>query len=192
MSVQDDDARLLSLLRGRRADRKQGLRELFETRRAALFGLTLRMTGHSDLADDAVQETFVDVMHGIDGFRGESRLSTWLFRVAIRAATRVASRSSQRESVLPAELSSEATGSPNDPSRGIQETESAARILAAIAALPAHQRAVVALFSLDDMPQTEIATILGIPEGTVHSRLHKGRERLRESLGLGDQADSSS
>lgn len=173
-----DEARLVASLSGGRRERDAAVRELFELTRTSLYGLALRMTGHPELADDAVQEAFVDVLRGVGGFRGEARLSTWLFRVAVRAATRVAARARRREELLPEGL--DAGG--ESPAHSAAQRDAAARILAAIAALPAPLRAVVALSALDDLPQTEVARVLGLPTGTVYSRLHEARARLRESL----------
>lgn len=174
----EDQRRLLELLRGGSASRDEALRELFERTRERLYSLALRMTGRADLADDAVQETFVDVLRAHSSFRGDARLTTWLFRVAVRAATRVAARGPCRSEPLPDELPSP-TG---DPSVRGERADAVARVLRAMSALPAPQRAVLALNALQDLPQTEIATILGVPEGTVYSRLHHARERLRQSL----------
>ena len=178
----DEERRLLALLRGSRRDRERGLRELFESVRQPLFGLALRMTGRPDLADDAVQETCVDVLRGLPGFRGDAKLTTWLFRIAVRAATRVAARAGarigSRRAALPEDLVDPARG----PSQEATQLDSAARILAAIHALPAPQRAVVSLTALEELSQTEVADVLGIPVGTVYSRLHDAREQLRRSL----------
>lgn len=177
-----DETRILEQLRS--GDRDAAMRELFESVRGPLFGLALRMTGRPDLADDAVQETFVDLIRSLDGFRGDARLTTWLFRVAIRAATRVASRASGRTETLPEELDVPDRDGPDHGGAAttVEQRDSAARILAAIADLPAPLRAVFALSALREVPQTEIAVILGLPEGTVHSRMSKARARLREVL----------
>lgn len=176
------EARLVAALADSKRDQQAALRELFELLQAPLFGMALRMTGRPDLADDAVQEAFVDVLRGARTFRGDARLTTWVYRVALRAATRVAARAERRRSVaLPEEL----IGHAPDPATSTEQRESASRVLAAIAALSAPQRSVVALSALQDVPLVEIAAILGIPEGTVHSRLHAARTKLRESLGKG-------
>ena len=177
----ETEARLLALLRGKRREREDGLRELFETTRSALYGIALRMTGRPDLADDAVQETCVDVMRGIPSFRGESRLTSWLFRVAVRASVRVGSRARRREEVVSEELVGELAGG-EDPSVASAQRDSAARILNAIASLPAPRRAVIALSALEGLPQTEVALVLGIPDGTVYSRLHEARKALKARL----------
>jgi RNA polymerase sigma-70 factor (ECF subfamily) len=73
------------------------------------------------------------------------------------------------------------TGGDGAP-EALAQREGAARILAAMSRLPAPQRAVLALAALDDLPQTEIAAVLGVPPGTVYSRLHQARERMRKAL----------
>jgi RNA polymerase sigma-70 factor (ECF subfamily) len=175
------EARLTADLRGGQEERERALSVLFEHTRESLYGIALRMTGRPDLADDAVQETFVGVLRGADGFRGDARLATWLYRIAVRAAMRVSDRSRRPTEPLPEEL---AVGS-HEPPEELAQREGAARILAAMAQLPATQRAVLALAALDDLPQTEIAVVLGVPPGTVYSRLHQARERMREALEQG-------
>jgi DNA-directed RNA polymerase specialized sigma24 family protein len=98
------EALLLAGLRGVPEERERALAELFERTRTGLFALALRMTGRPDLADDAVQETFVDVLRGAAGMRGEARLTTWLYRVAVRAAARVAARARHRAGPLPEQM----------------------------------------------------------------------------------------
>ena len=173
-----DEERLLGLLRGSRRERDRGMRELLERVREPLFGLALRMTGRPDLADDAVQETFLDALGGLKAFRGESRLTTWLFRIAVRAAARVAGRTRVGAEVLPDELHDRTAG----PSESAEQVDAANRILRAIASLPPPQRAVVSLTALEELSQVDVAEVLGIPVGTVYSRLHEARARLRERL----------
>ena len=179
----EQEARLLAELRGPRAARASAMGELFELTRSPVHGIALRVTGRADLAQDAVQETFVDVLRGIDAFRGDARLTTWLYRIAVRAAIRVASRAPGRAAPLPDELATGDGGAPE----ALAQREDAARILAAMSRLPAPQRAVLALAALDDLPHTEIAAVLGVPVGTVYSRLHQARERMLAAL---ERADS--
>lgn len=175
-----DEARLSQALAGSKRQQQDALREPFEHLRGPLFGMALRMTGRPDLADDAVQEALVDVLRGAHTFRAEARLTTWVYRIALRAATRVAARArTRRSAALPEEL----TGRAPDPAQTTEQRDAAARILRAIASLSAPQRAVVALSALEDVPLVEVAKILGVPEGTVHSRLHAARAKLRDALG---------
>lgn len=188
MIAPQDEPRLLALLRGDRTQRDAGMRELFQSCRRVLFGVALRLTGRVDLADDALQETMVDVLRGVGGFRGEARFSTWLLRIAVRASLRVAGRARGRsEASLDSVVEEPAVDS--DPLDAASQRDATARVLDAIAALPPGQRAVVALCAQHDLPLTEVARVLGIPEGTVHSRLFAARARLRQALRLAGPPD---
>lgn len=177
------EGRWLELLRAGGGGREEALREMLAQLGKPLFQLCLRVAGDATDAEDAVQETFVDVLRGIAGFRGEARLTTWIFRIAIRVATRVRNRRVRRghASFEAVEWPAASTA---DPSTSAQQRENAARILAAIGRLPAAQRTVLALAALDELPQTEVAAILGVPVGTVYSRLNAARARLRDELAL--------
>ncbi len=184
------ETRLVAVLRGRDARaREAALAELFEHVGRPLRELCLRVAGDATDADDAVQEAFCDVLRGIGGFRSDARLSTWLFRIAIRAALRVRSRRGRTESRETPAIDGVATdgaqrcgGDAQDPGDVAIERESTARVRAAIERLPAAQRTVLGLAALEEMPQAEIAAILGIPLGTVYSRLGAARESLRREL----------
>lgn len=193
------EARLVADLLGRdRRARDRALDELFQLAGRPLFQLCLRVTCRPADAEDAVQETFVDVLRGIDGFRADARLTTWLFRVAIRAALRVKSRSERAEHVSARafdaaeidERGTAETGGRGDPAALAAEREGAARVLSAIARLPAAQRTVLGLAALEDLPRAQIAEILGVPVGTVDSRLHAARETLRAELERGERREA--
>lgn len=183
------ETRLVAALQGRdERAREAALAELFEHVGRPVRDLCLRVAGDASDADDAVQDTFFDVVRGIRGFRSESRLSTWLFRVAIRAALRVRSRRGRTEArEIAARDGISADSIPHDrdaqdPGAVAIEREDTARVLAAIERLPAAQRTVLGLAAIEEMPQTEIAAILGIPVGTVYSRLGAARASLRALL----------
>ena len=173
------EADLLRQLQGTsEAVRRAAASELFELTYPALFQVALRMTGSPELADEAVQETFVRVLRSIREFRGGAKLSTWVFRIGLREALRAKGRVGQKFVELPNNLRSDHS----DPGQTCANAEAAARILDAIAGLPESQRAVVSLAAIEELPQTEIARILGIPVGTVYSRLSTAREQLRAKL----------
>lgn len=197
------EARLVAALGSTdRRVRERALDELLASLGQPLFQLCLRVTCRPADAEDAVQETFVDVLRGLDGFRGDARLSTWLFRVAIRAALRVRSRRERAELVSSRAFEDGEDGGPSidgraaplsapgsDPAALAAERESAARILTAIGRLPAAQRTVLGLAAVDGLARAEIAAILGVPLGTVDSRLHAARESLRAELERGTRPE---
>jgi RNA polymerase sigma-70 factor (ECF subfamily) len=150
---------------------------LYRAEREKVLALCLHVTGRRADAEDAAQETFLAVHRALRFFRGEAALSTWVYRIALRAALRVRARRRPSEPVDP-----ETPG----PS-GEAEIASRARarlILDALGRLSAEHRMVLALFGLEGLGHRAIAEVLGVPEGTVWSRLHAARKRLASELGL--------
>jgi RNA polymerase sigma-70 factor, ECF subfamily len=156
--------------------------EIFREYRSRVLGLCLHVVGNAADAEDATQETLLAVYHGLPRFRGESLLSTWIYRIALRTALRVRARR-PRTAPLDFEPAREARDPALDRERSRQVHEALGR-------LTAEHRAVLALFSLDGLSHREIAATLGIPAGTVWSRLHLARKKLAAELdALGFQRD---
>lgn len=149
--------------------------QLFRTMRERVFAVCLNVTANRSDAEDATQETFCSVFRALPSFRGEARLSTWIFRIAIRAALRVRARR------VPAELLDDEPVAPRGPNPG-EAREQRDRLLAGLASLSADHRVVLALFAVDGLSHAQIAETLGVPEGTVWSRLHLARKRLAAAL----------
>ena len=154
--------------------------ELVAAYREPVFALCLHLTRSRGEAEDAAQETFLAIHQGLPGFRGEAKLSTWVYRIAVRTAHRVRGRHRPSEPLL--DVFPDPTPGP-EVSAGTREQTRG--VLAAMNALPAEQRVVLALFAVEGLRHGEIAEVLGIPEGTVWSRLHLARRRLAALL---DQA----
>lgn len=169
------DAALVARLRDQ-ATRASAFDELFASLREQVFAVCLHVTGNAADADDALQETFLAVHAGLARFRGEARLSTWVHRIAIRASIRVRARRRPAADVHAVD----------PPARGpdpVLAGELADRIAAAMNRLSAEHRVVISLFAVDELSHAQIAEILGVPEGTVWSRLHAARKRLAAELG---------
>ncbi len=139
-----------------------------------MFGLSLHLTGNHADAEDATQETFLAVYRGLPGFRGDCAVSTWIYRIAVRCAFRVRARRPRTEAL------------DGDPAVDVRDPalvrERSRQVRECLARLTAEHRTVLALFSLDGLTHREIAEILGIPEGTVWSRLHLARKKLAAGL----------
>jgi RNA polymerase sigma-70 factor (ECF subfamily) len=151
--------------------------ELVAAFREPVFALCLHLTRSRPEAEDAAQETFLAIHQGLAGFRGEAKLSTWVYRIAVRAAYRVRGR--HRDSEPLADGLCDPTAGPETNAEAREQTRA---VLTAMNALPAEQRVVLALFAVEGLRHGEIAEVLGIPEGTVWSRLHQGRRRLATLL----------
>ena len=183
----DADARLLADLRGRdAAARRAAQHALFERFSGSVDRLLRRMLGRD--VDDCLQEVFVDVFRGLPAFEGQARLSTWVYRVALRRAWKCAAARRRGGSVRDEGAGPiEQTASVGD---AVAVEELARRFERALLRLDLEPRTVLALSALDGLGPAEIAEVLGVPVGTVHSRLSRARARMRELLGIEDQRGS--
>jgi RNA polymerase sigma-70 factor (ECF subfamily) len=171
------EAELLRRARsGSTTDRDEATARLFATYREPVFALCLHVIGRAADAEDAVQDCFISVFRALPGFRGEARLSTWIYRIAIREAVRQRGRR-RDEAAIDAEPAAPAEG---DPALRREQRDALRR---AFDRLSVEHRSVLSLFALDGLAHREIADILNIPEGTVWSRLHGARKRLAAELG---------
>jgi RNA polymerase sigma-70 factor (ECF subfamily) len=157
--------------------------------RDRVWRLAFNVLRDREEAWDVAQEAFIKAWQALPSFRGQSAFYTWLFRIAMNVATdrgrqraargrafgteRVADEDWERTMIDPAE-------GPDDAARRAEERE---RIALALTALPEHHRTIIMLSDLDGLSYREIAEVLDIPMGTVMSRLHNARKRLRDVLG---------
>lgn len=133
----------------------------------------------SDL-EDATQEVFVVVHRKLRGFDGRSRLTTWLFGICLRVAARQRRRAyfrREKQSAEPPERIDATT--PEDRALTLERRRLLER---ALGRLSLEQRAIFVLFELEGRPCQEIAELIGVPLGTVYSRLHKARNDVTRSL----------
>ena len=142
-----------------------------------LRALAYRLLGDRDLMDDVLQEAYVKAFKGLRRFRGDAKLGTWLYRIAYNACLDELRRS-RRADELP--LSDGLPSASPDPSELAVGREDLAR---ALRALPPDERAAVLLVDAQGFDYRQAADVLGVPEGTVASRLNRARASLRTTLG---------
>lgn len=142
-----------------------------------LRALAFRLLGDSDLTDDVLQEAYVKAYRALPRFRGEADLGTWLYRIAYNACMDELRRGRRED--LPLEMAERAASPGGDPGERAGE---AAALSDALAALPAQDRAAVLLVDRDGLPYARAAEVLGVPAGTVASRLNRARAALRAAL----------
>jgi RNA polymerase sigma-70 factor (ECF subfamily) len=171
-----DEAALVERIKERPAQRDAAFAELFETYRVRVFSICRHLTRSRADAEDATQEVFVALLRALPAFRGESALGTFIHRIAVRVAIK-----HRQRGLRAANLKVEAPeANTRDP---LVAKEDERRLWKAMDALSVEHRTVLALFAVDGLSHGEIAAILGIPEGTVWSRLHGARKRLAALLG---------
>lgn len=156
------------------------LRIVYERYKRRVFSLVLRIAGEQD-AEEVTQEVFLKAFRAVDRFRGDSMLSTWLYRLAVNAALTHVGRSKARYQAPEALL--ELVAAPSPPALVDGDPRVRARLLAALSALPPGYRAVLVLHDVEGLQHEEIAEVLGCRVGTSKSQLHKARARMRELLG---------
>lgn len=182
------DALELSLVDRAAAGDRDARRQLFERHREAAFRVALRVTRREADALDIVQDSFIRAFERLAEFQRGASFRTWLLRIVANRAID-ALRSRKVRLALPLDGSADNPGlalaAPDGdaaPSAALERRELALRLHRAIESLPAEQRAVFALFATGEMSYAEIAAALGIPIGTVMSRLFHARRRLLELL----------
>jgi RNA polymerase sigma-70 factor, ECF subfamily len=146
-----------------------------------VFGLTSRILGDRDLAQDATQDTFVNALGALHRFRGAASFRTWLLRIAVNAARSVGRRQVRRKEVSLV-LADNEHSLDTDPALRAEHRVEAARIETVLARLPTKQRLAVALRAQQGLGYAEIAAALDCSEGAARVNYHLGIKRLRELL----------
>ena len=139
---------------------------------ADVYRFLRHLTRHRQEAEDLAQATLLRALDRIDAYAGKGPLRSWLLGVAYREFTGWR----RRRLWLPI------LGDRPAPGDDFERLAEAEALLAAIARLPDALRATFLLFHVEELPLAEVALTLAIPEGTVKSRLHAARARLRQTL----------
>jgi RNA polymerase sigma-70 factor, ECF subfamily len=155
-----------------------------------VFRLVLRMIGDRAEAEDLAQEVFISIFKAIEGFRGDSHLSTWVYRVASNHCRNRIKYLVRRRRKLTHDFDEEmgeegAVGShgperPVGPDRLLEAQQTESLLQQGLLTLDEEQRELIVLREVEHLSYDEIMAITGLPEGTVKSRLHRARAALRE------------
>jgi len=156
--------------------------ELFARHRDRLWAVALRTMGNPDDAADGLQDGLVAAYRRAGSFRGDAAVTTWLHRVVVNACLDRLRASAVRRTGTLADDHDEPLPAPAadavDPAAAAVRSEQRRLVLAALAQLPAEQRAALVLVDMEAMPVAEAAAVLDIPVGTLKSRCARGRTRL--------------
>jgi RNA polymerase sigma-70 factor (ECF subfamily) len=153
---------------------------LVERHERRVFNLALRMTGREEDARDATQDAFLTALRKLSSFRGEAAFTTWMHRVTVNACYDLL-RKRQRNPLLDRGDDLLPLEPPPAPDHA-DDTSLSIDVQRALRRVPPDFRVVMVLHDVQDLPQDEVAAILGIPVGTVKSRLHRGRVALAKAL----------
>jgi RNA polymerase sigma-70 factor (ECF subfamily) len=165
-----------------RAGDADAFEELYRQHARRLFGLVFRMTGSADDAEDLLQEVFLQAHRKLSGFRGESTLGTWLYRLAMNHCLDHLRGRQAKMSRATESLDRDEAPEPIAPAPVVPPAISRMDLERAIETLPEGCRAAFLLHDVEGFEHREVAAILGISEGTSKSQVHKARMKLRAVL----------
>lgn len=170
--------------RARRGDR-DAFGTLVVRHQDRLYTAVLRFCGDAEDARDIVQRAFVNAWRRLESFKGDSAFSTWMYRIAFNESVSFRREGGRRKHVSLSGDDADSRPEPTDdrrPADRLESSESCAQVQEALNQLDPEERKILILKELEDRSYDDIADILGIPKGTVRSRLFRAREALRERL----------
>lgn len=177
------DEALVDAARGGSGDAFRTLVERYEGRVASVV---IRMLGNTPEAEDAGQETFIRFYRGLHGFRGHASVGTYLTRIAINLSLTELKKRRRRSIFVPFAPPGREQDAPEpdyaDPAASAEYDDTADRIHAALSRLKPEFRSVIVLRLMEGYSTKETAEILGLPVGTVLSRLRRSQEKLKRML----------
>jgi RNA polymerase sigma-70 factor, ECF subfamily len=164
-----DDAQ--ELVRRRKFD--EALERLLDGYEQKVYRMALTMLRDHGRAQDVTQDVFLKLWRALPSYDGRASLSTWLYTIARNTCLSVVRLESYRRTTALASVDEPRTGSIETLDVALRES---------LARLPDTQRAIITMFYFEDRSVADVAAMLGLPEGTVKSHLHRARRALGEML----------
>lgn len=165
-----------------RAGDARAFEDLVIAHQHRVFGVALRMLGTRADAEEVAQEVFLRVHRAIGTFRGDAKLSTWLYAITSRLCLTRLGSGERRTQHLGEDAFIRLADDRPGPTAALERRERELALQRAIAELPDDRRIVLILRDLEGLSYDEIAASLDLELGTVRSRLHRARMELREKL----------
>ena len=154
---------------------------LFRRHYDMVYSLAYRLLGRREDAEDVAQETFVRAARGLHGFRNESRLASWLYRIALNAARDFRRQTQKHHSIVSA-YADAARRDTRDAHCRCEAADTSSRIRAALTNLQYKEREAIVLTVYEGLSHAEAARLVGCAEATISWRVFMARRTLRKSL----------
>jgi RNA polymerase sigma-70 factor (ECF subfamily) len=154
--------------------------ELIDRYKELVFALIARTVQDRSRAEDLAQEVFLRIHRGLPYFRGEARLSTWIYRIVVNVCAQPQSSAAHMVSLQDERTSTRAASGALD--RRFSDIELRDRLEKAIARLPSNYRLLIAAHYLDGVRYEDLADALSLPLGTVKTQLYRAKQQLRRVL----------
>ncbi|MBC7875294.1 MAG: RNA polymerase sigma factor [Ferruginibacter sp.] len=179
----------IELIQGLRNNDETAFKYLVTTYQDRVFNTALAIVQNAQDAEDVAQEVFIKVYRSIHSFKGESKLSTWLYRIATTGALDLLrNRKSKKRFGFMQRLFGEGNEPLyeipdfNHPGIALDRKENAAKLFKAIAQLPENQKAAFTLHKLEDLSYQEISEVMKTSVPAVESLMHRAKQNLRKIL----------
>jgi RNA polymerase sigma-70 factor (ECF subfamily) len=165
----------------------EALGHLYDRHRRLVYRTALAISGDKESAADLLQDVFLRLNRFIDNVDPSRPLEPWLYRMTANLSYNWVKR--RKRWLRPLEDLADFLVGPgrNNPHEMVEKNDEWEQVQKAVSALPLPQRIVVVMYYLNDLSVQEIAEFLDIPEGTVKSRLHYGRNALKKNMGLQEE-----
>jgi RNA polymerase sigma-70 factor (ECF subfamily) len=178
------------LIQGLQQGDERAFKYLVDTYQDRVYNTALGIVQNAADAEDVAQEVFIQVFRSIRDFKGDARLSTWLYRIATtRALDLLRSRKSKKRFAFLQRILGEGEEEPatqlpdfHHPGVVLEQKENAARVFQAIKQLPENQKTAFVLHKIEGLPYQEIAAVMKTTLPAVESLLHRARLNLRKIL----------
>jgi RNA polymerase sigma-70 factor, ECF subfamily len=159
---------------------EQAFREVVDRYKNLVFAVVARSAGHTGRTEDLAQEVFLRIHRGLPYFRGDAKLTTWIYRIVLNLLSQEAERRrGSREVALDPDIPAH---DPRTDDRSVSDFELRDRLEKALARLPPNYRLLIAGHYLQDVKYEDLAEALGLPLGTVKTHLHRAKKQLRALL----------
>jgi RNA polymerase sigma-70 factor (ECF subfamily) len=177
-----EDSHERELVERCRSGDEDAFEELVNRYKDLVFALIARTEQDRSRAEDLAQEVFLRVHRGLPYFRGEARLSTWIYRIVVNVCVQEHSRTAPVESLDAMTEGGREAPLPSSRDRQFGDLEVRDRLEKAIARLPANYRLLIAAHYLKGVQYEELAEAFDLPLGTVKTQLHRAKQQLRRLL----------
>jgi len=159
---------------------QKAFRELVERYHSTAYAVVRGILGDSDDVEDVLQVVYVKVHRGLAGFRGDAKLSTWIYQIARNEAINAAKR--RRLDTAPIEDVHVATPERESPEAAMHQRQLREELEAGMQRLDENQRLALELRYMGERSYEEIAEIMGVPLGTVKTYIHRGKAELKKVM----------
>ena len=171
---------------------QQAYKSLVDLFSRKVYNLCLSLLHNQEDAEDATQEVFSSVFSSINKFKGDSKVSTWIYRISVNKCKEIIRKKSRKKRFgFPVPLENIETHSPNHtqanfihPGIELENQERAAILFGAINSLPENQKIAFSMHKLEGIPYDEIATAMGVSLSSVESLIFRANQNLRTKLAV--------